>query len=951
MSPPATRRTSKRLSTSPVARAPAKRPDTRSTTRNPTAPIAISQPDEMDLKAVAASKRDKAKETDREENILTLYSDFPEDDDTKPPALDIDFPDDDDDAKSPALDTSWLDEAEYDDEEGDDDAAINLTGDEDDAGLLYKDSDTIIQFVPRTITDTIPDSLNRHVVSYNVRTGPTNLGDLSKFIEHWTKIAKDPSTFMDALRLMWNTHDDKPPILFLALDKDDNTVVVLHHFELFRCTNKPPQLAALADDRYDSEKAPQLVFLEASEICSVAEFSIPSKVSDADIVNLEPDGGTLVSPPRKQKHQSTLLLPLPWHWAPLFLEDSTPMPACGAHLSLVRLASSLQDHPAAHAIVQNFAWGLILRKSSKQQPAILAVPIRAPRLSPAIITWRNIALQGIFESVDLSDDTPLALEPRPKPVILPPDSAALGQPPSSQPVPLPPDSATFEQSPRPKPVILPPDSAALGQPPSSQPVNLPPDSATFEQSHRPSPAAAPPVSTETTLLLQANLASNQAMVHAMTTFFASKSQARPSEAMIDDDSVTGEGSARPSKFTARKAAPFLGWAGITPGHLFKSLPTLFPDLVEGSSTERHGIITGFFCVLEKENPRTFAGFQPSVDLLEDIAKLKLAPPQGYGEKWHRGVGPMAFAVRSLADLDQQTENRNLRATYSDHLRLTLADVKKLESSTPLVPTDFEAFLLLLNRFADFHLAAFGPACDLYRKSSAVLRNLTSLRQRIARSPEFMTNRAPSIIWALTIATQEFFADTATATQFDRAKAMESDPPFVTFNLDVNDLSKLCVTEACDLPAFLRRLPPLSLPPAGPSPYQKQTPNAPKAQGGPAPSTAKNKSKSNSTPSDGVYTNPNFNAAFQAQLRLLPPGTSQEKVGLRGLLAHCPGSSYSTIMTSLGTDNRTCLRYHVLGACGLRGCTKKHEPVIFPQGGPAAVCTMLQPGFAALLATP
>ena len=138
---------------------------------------------------------------------------------------------------------------------------------------------------------------------------------------------------------------------------------------------------------------------------------------------------------------------------------------------------------------------------------------------------------------------------------------------------------------------------------------------------------------------------------------------------------------------------------------------------------------------------------------------------------------MAFAVHSLADLDQQTENHSLRATYSDHLRITLADVKKLELLTPLVPTDFEAFLLLLNRFADFHLAAFGPACDLYRKTSIVVRNLTILvRQWITRSPAFMTNRAPSIIWAFTLATQEFFADAATANQFDRAKEMESAPP-------------------------------------------------------------------------------------------------------------------------------------------------------------------------------
>jgi hypothetical protein len=55
--------------------------------------------------------------------------------------------------------------------------------------------------------------------------------------------------------------------------------------------------------------------------------------------------------------------------------------------------------------------------------------------------------------------------------------------------------------------------------------------------------------------------------------------------MIDDDSAKGESAARPSKFTACKAAPFHGWAGFKPGHLFKTLPTPFGDLVEGSSTE------------------------------------------------------------------------------------------------------------------------------------------------------------------------------------------------------------------------------------------------------------------------------------------------------------------------------------------------------------------------------
>jgi hypothetical protein len=168
-------------------------------------------------------------------------------------------------------------------------------------------------------------------------------------------------------------------------------------------------------------------------------------------------------------------------------------------------------------------------------------------------------------------------------------------------------------------------------------------------------------------------------------------------------------------------------------------------------------VTGFFCQLERLNSRTFAGFQPTDNLVDCISRLKLAPPQGYGSKLHRGIGPMVFAGRSLNDI-------------GDHLTLAMADAKKLESATPLVPADFEAFLLLLHRIDNFHLAAFGPSCNICIKTSQVVTNLTALQHRIARSPEFMPMRAPSVIWMLTMATQEFYAEAATATQFATADA-------------------------------------------------------------------------------------------------------------------------------------------------------------------------------------
>ena len=64
-----------------------------------------------------------------------------------------------------------------------------------------------------------------------------------------------------------------------------------------------------------------------------------------------------------------------------------------------------------------------------------------------------------------------------------------------------------------------------------------------------------------------------------------------------------------------------------PGHLFKKLPPLFSDLIDAASNERHGVVTGFFVALERNNSRTFAGFPPTDDLIDDLSHIKLAPPK------------------------------------------------------------------------------------------------------------------------------------------------------------------------------------------------------------------------------------------------------------------------------------------------------------------------------------
>jgi hypothetical protein len=162
-----------------------------------------------------------------------------------------------------------------------------------------------------------------------------------------------------------------------------------------------------------------------------------------------------------------------------------------------------------------------------------------------------------------------------------------------------------------------------------------------------------------------------------------------------------------------------------------------------------GLVTGFVHQLQIDEPAIFAGWIATEDFITDASKLRLAPPQGFGLQWHRGFSPMAFAaVRSIGDTDTQSANRELLSAYSDNLLLTMSDIKKLESAPPGIPHDFEAFLLLLNRFTTFTQAVLGPDCDLYKKSRLVVNRLTSLRSCISRSPEFMSKRAPTILWAL-----------------------------------------------------------------------------------------------------------------------------------------------------------------------------------------------------------
>jgi hypothetical protein len=771
-------------------------------------------------------------------------------------------------------------------------------------------------------TDTVDDSLCRHLVSLLRDNNIPSPSTTSSFIAQWSAIARDPAIFQDKIKHR-PIDSIGAPLMLLALDAATSTVVVLHHFDHFQEPNQPPQLVAFCDDRVNDKAPPQLVFLNAQKICAQAAFAFPSLPS-TEVLELEPYE-SVPSPRGKKRTPCNLLLPLPPHWALLFLEDGNPMPANIGHLALITFASSLRNLPdkTAYDLVTAFAWGLITRRTPKALLPALAVPIHIPRTTRALADWNDDRLSRgtIFSPLNLTSDSdpprpvPPSASKQPPPQALVPPPRVLGPHPSHPSL----DDAT-------------PSAALPTRAPMFSPVAPAPASA--------APIAQPPDSTMA-LMQQANLN----LMNTMQAYFSEKGKRQRSDDDDDDDSDKDDApaGAKQAKFTALKAAPFHGWAGFRPGHLFKKIPRLFRDLIEASSAERHGIITSFFHQLERSNARTFAGFKPTEDLCDDLAKLKLAPPQGYGTKWHRGLGPMAFAPRSLGDTDLQTTNMDLRSTYGSNLVLSVAEARKLESGPPLVPTDFEAFLLVLTRFAEFHSATLGPECDLVLQTQTVIRNLTRLRLRVSRSPEFMLQRAPSILWAITLATQDFFSEAITASQFQAAEDNELDPPVVRAYIDVADLSKLQLTEACDIPAFLKHAPTRPAPlPRSPNPYSPASHNPPRTGATPGRNT-------NNPPSPAlVNDNPHLSPAFQ---RLFAACSTEQRksIGLRKILDGCPGNpSYPQITAKLGASNSDCLRYHIIGHCGLRTCQKNHVQLAITPAQAQALSTLLQPGVTALL---
>jgi hypothetical protein len=147
--------------------------------------------------------------------------------------------------------------------------------------------------IPET---TKPNSRCRCIADHLENKGAPDLCTAAKHPETWTAVLRDEDHLLTSLGQM-SGPSARHPVLFLALDADTLTVVLLHHLGIAsgKYPQRLPHFAALCMDRIDEDTPPQVVCAKAEDLCQRVIFSKP-KVTNEDINKLAA-GDTLVSGP------------------------------------------------------------------------------------------------------------------------------------------------------------------------------------------------------------------------------------------------------------------------------------------------------------------------------------------------------------------------------------------------------------------------------------------------------------------------------------------------------------------------------------------------------------------------------------------------------------------------------------------------------------------------------
>lgn len=359
---------------------------------------------------------------------------------------------------------------------------------------------------------------------------------------------------------------------------------------------------------------------------------------------------------------------------------------------------------------------------------------------------------------------------------------------------------------------------------------------------------------------------------------------------------------KPNKqWTTHKEAKFCAWAGVCLES--EHLPNFFQTVACARADDKHGLIMGKFESL-RQRFQEFVDFEPSQDLIDDIKKLALAPVVS-ATKWHRGLGPMAFADRDYTELEEERAQRD-RLEASPGLRLSLADIKAMESGPPPTPKSSEKALKYLQRWKIFIRETLGERSALTSVARVACSRLLKLQRRIKRAPTFVTHRLPSILWDLTDTTSTFFNEIVPPSQFLDAEDNDEDPPSVDAYFDSSAAFSFSAGPNSDLPHYL--LPIDDIPnPVTPKKVPRSNPQ--------------HQERRDKDPK-GTQLNDSWHPDFEKLLKQAKLDPAQ--VVLTKWL-DAADKKLPWLSSALGLDKTDCLKFHSLGRCKGRYCDRQHNP--------------------------
>jgi hypothetical protein len=384
--------------------------------------------------------------------------------------------------------------------------------------------------------------------------------------------------------------------------------------------------------------------------------------------------------------------------------------------------------------------------------------------------------------------------------------------------------------------------------------------------------------------------------------------------------TTGKG-----KWNPAKQARFAGYCGLAPDDA--RMPSFWKKLIQAASDDKEAVIQELLNDLAERHDE-FRSWIPPPHVIDDIKRLNLQPVRT--EKgFFRGLSPLAFADRDQTEIHQAQEQRKLHSNYI--IQLTGSDAEKLEAKAPPMPQASEKLQLYLKRWTIFLKETMSGHCELVREGQKGWKILQRQLPRIMSTPDYMRRRGNSVLWELSLATDDFFRQIITMTNFDMAaEDPDSELPRAHCEIPWNDVLTIHGPPAGDLPSRLKP------PPSQPAFERQSRQNNNNGNGGGNNNNnhnngnqnnnggGSNNNNNNNTGRRTMTAKGNWPAPFKTILGEYEP-TERQKLSMKAILKDA-NHNRNWFQEQLGINGDTCFSNIVFGQCP-EGCTLNHDAVI------------------------